>query len=136
MKEAEALLYDMEKKAEGMKKIYDAELEGIKNLLKNFEDDESLLEFLFSGNIYFNEERKTMEIIAKETANAIRALKPNVSVWNISDLGNSGKQELELAMKSIPPALYLFSEEVQKLSDEDILNIAEDFLDKKAEVSV
>jgi flotillin len=76
---ADARLYEKQKEAEGLLAIYNAQVQGIKNLMNAFGGDH------YAALQYIMIDR---EQLAKENANAIQGLNPNITVWNTGNETN------------------------------------------------
>jgi flotillin len=99
-KEAEAELYKKQKEAEGVLAVYNAQAQGIKNLMDAFGGDSH------AAIQYIMVERGVYQQLAKENANAIQGLNPNITVWNTgSESSNGSANPIANIFQSLPPLL-------------------------------
>lgn len=94
---ADADLYQESKRAEGVRQVYQAQADGMTELLKATSGDAELAKFYLgvNSNLYPQ--------LAKEAANAVRGLQPKMHVWNTgSDNTNSTKPILDLVQSFAP----------------------------------
>jgi flotillin len=94
--ESDAKLYSKQKEAEGIYAVYEAQSEGINKLVDSFGNDTScLIQYLML-------EKNVYEKLAKANAEAIRDMKPKISVW---DMGGTNKytDSISNILKMIPP---------------------------------
>ncbi|CAG8675882.1 10850_t:CDS:2, partial [Dentiscutata erythropus] len=79
VQKAEAILYRKQKEAEGLLAVYNAQAEGIKNLMQAFGGDrQAAIQYLMI-------EKGIYQQLAKENAQAIQGLNPKITVWNTGD---------------------------------------------------
>jgi len=100
---ADAELYAIQKEAEGILAIYQSQSEGIQKLIDSFDKDpNALIQYLML-------DKGLYQILARENAEAIRGLKPKITIWNT---GNGSKEDgsksdytesIANIMKMLPP---------------------------------
>ncbi|GBC01178.1 hypothetical protein RclHR1_00410005 [Rhizophagus clarus] len=98
-KEAEAELFKKQKEAEGLLAVYNAQAQGIKNLMEAFGGDS------YAALQYVMIDRGVYQQLAKENANAIQGLKPNITVWNTGNETNEKANPIANIFQSLPPLL-------------------------------
>ncbi|CAJ0755666.1 11637_t:CDS:1, partial [Entrophospora sp. SA101] len=97
---AEAALYQKQKEAEGVLSLYNAQAEGIKNLMLAFNGDTQ------AAVQYIMIERGVFQQLAKENASAIQGLNPKITVWNTGgESAQSSNNPINSIFQSLPPLL-------------------------------
>ena len=91
---AEAHLYDKQKKAEGIYATMQAEANGLKELFNTTSDPKVALNYLMI-------DRSVFQQLASYNAEAIKGLQPKITYWNTN--GNDSKNPMADVMKNIPP---------------------------------
>ncbi|GBB94764.1 hypothetical protein RclHR1_02410010 [Rhizophagus clarus] len=105
-KEAEAQLYKQQKEAEGLLTVYNAQAEGIKNLMQAFGGDK------YAALQYIMIERNVYKELAKENANGIKGLNPNITIWNTGEQSNQPNMNpISNIFQSLPPLLSTIQEQ-------------------------
>lgn len=99
--EADAALYQKEKEAAGIQAVYEAQAQGIQQLLDACGgNSDALMQYLMlNGGMY--------EKLARANAEAIRGMEPKITVWNTgssADTGNAGKPIADI-LKMLPPLM-------------------------------
>ncbi|CAH1758867.1 13560_t:CDS:2 [Entrophospora sp. SA101] len=98
--QAEAALYQKQKEAEGVLSLYNAQAEGIKNLMLAFNGDTQ------AAVQYIMIERGVFQQLAKENASAIQGLNPKITVWNTGgESAQSSNNPINSIFQSLPPLL-------------------------------
>jgi len=97
-KEAEAVLYNKQKEAEAVLAVYNAQAQGIQNLMQAFGNDRN------AALQYIMIERGVYTDLAKENAAAIKGLNPKITVWDTGAGGSSGNPVANI-FQSLPPLL-------------------------------
>ncbi|CAG8511644.1 10937_t:CDS:2 [Ambispora gerdemannii] len=97
-KEAEAELYKKQKEAEGLFALYNAQANGVENLMSAFGEDTA------SAIQYIMIERGLFTQLAKENAAAVKGLNPQITVWNTDGQGTANNPVANL-IQSLPPLL-------------------------------
>jgi len=120
---ANANLHAKLKEADGIQKLYDAQANGITELMRSFGNDKnSLLQFvMLEKNVY--------QQLAKENANAIQNLNPKITVWNTTSSGSSFADPFKNIMQMIPPLLTTINDQTGLKIGGDI--VSHDNVDKK-----
>ncbi len=91
--EASAKLYAKEKEASGILAVYNAQSEGVSNLIKSCQSKDVFLQYLMLDNGLY-------EKLANANALAIRGLQPKITTWNTSNNSNNPITDI---MKNLPP---------------------------------
>jgi flotillin len=81
---ANSAYYEMQKKAEGAQLLYEAQAEGINNIVSAFKmDSRAALKYMMIQKGYFLD-------LAKLNSEAVKGLQPKICVWNTGSSGGSG----------------------------------------------
>jgi flotillin len=98
-KTAEAKLFAKQQEAQGIKKIYAAQAEGLQKLVQAFSNPQMAIQYLML-------EKGLYQQLAAENAKAIQGLKPKFNIWTT---GKSGEGDCMKPMRDIfntlPPLL-------------------------------
>lgn len=98
---ADAQLYAKHKEASGILAVYNAQSEGLDKLMNSFHgDSDTALKYLMIDNQVYQQ-------LAKTNAEAIRGLKPKITVWQTGSGGESSDSSKPIAdvLKMLPPLL-------------------------------
>lgn len=92
---AEAELYQQEQHARGVLAVYNAQSEGINNMIASFGGNrDALIQYLMlDKNVYVD--------LAKENAQAIQGLNPKITVWKTG--GDDKKDPIRDVLQMVPP---------------------------------
>ena len=102
-REANAILYADEKRAEGVTLLMNAQADGLQRMLAASAGNTQLMQFYLAHNsgLYVQ--------LAKETAAAVKDMKPNLNVWNTAGGSGGGAEEpfgfIKQLMTSVSPVL-------------------------------
>lgn len=91
-------MYEKQKEADAILATYNAQSEGMKELMNSFGNDhDSALKYMMLDKGVYRE-------LAKTNADAISGLKPKITVWNTNG-GDNTSQPIQDVMKMLPPLL-------------------------------
>ncbi|CAG8538298.1 7765_t:CDS:2 [Ambispora leptoticha] len=96
-KAAEAELVKRQKESEGLLSLYNAQADGVENLMSAFGDASSAVQYIMI-------ERGLFAQLAKENAEAVRGLNPQITVWNTAGQGTANNPVANL-IQNLPPLL-------------------------------
>lgn len=101
---AEAELYAKQREADGILAVYNAQSDGIQNLISSFDNDKNaLVQYLMI-------DKGMYEKLANANANAIRGLNPKIVQWNTTSNG-SGENAITDILKMLPPILTTINDQ-------------------------
>jgi len=99
---AEAVLFSKQKEADGILAVYNAQAQGVQQLVQAFAgNSQALMQYLML-------DRGIYETLSNTNAKAIQGLNPKITIWNTSGdaQGNSSyTKSISDVMKAIPPLM-------------------------------
>ena len=102
---ADAELYREQKKAEGIQAVLEAQAEGLQSILKSTGDNPQLAQF------YLALDKDLYPALAKESANAVRDMKPKFTIWNTGSETGDPMQPIIKTVQSLSPLLQGIQEQ-------------------------
>lgn len=98
-KTAEAKLFAKQQEAQGIRKIYTAQAEGLQKLVQAFSNPQLAIQYLML-------EKGLYQQLAAENAKAIQGLKPKFNIWTTGKSGdNDCMKPMREIFNTLPPLL-------------------------------